>query len=96
LGTGVKEVCIISGFEIEVGILSKNIYIILFFVSKHTLFKYKTLVDIVCYDILGETCRFFLVYNLLSISNSMRLQVFTRVGTYYDVLSIVGIFRCVA
>jgi NADH-quinone oxidoreductase subunit C len=93
LGVVVKKANVISGFEVEVEVLSKNLYAILFYINKHTLFRYKNLVDIVCYDVLGKVNRFFLVYNLLSINHSMRLRIISRVGSFSDVLSLAGIYR---
>jgi len=64
LGEGVNSVKIISGFEIEIKVLSKNIYPLIFFLNKHSLCQFKSIVDIVCYDVPGKKIVFqlFIVY----------------------------------
>lgn len=51
MGVGIKKVSIVSGFDIVIEVVNKNIYPILLFLSNHTIWQFKSLVDIVCYDV---------------------------------------------
>lgn len=73
--------------------MSKHIYPIIFYLNMHTFFQSKGLMDIVCYDLVGNKQRFFIVYTLISYKFSMRIQVVSRVGIIAELLSIVGVFR---
>ena len=50
LVVGVNRLDIICGFEIEINVVMKNIYPVIFFLKKHTLTQFKVIVDIICYD----------------------------------------------
>ena len=95
LGEGINNVKVVSGFEIEIKVLSKNIYPLIFFLNKHTLCQFKIMVDIICYDIPGKKNRFSIVYNLLSIKNNMRLRVLSKASKTEELLSLVSLYNSV-
>ena len=67
--------------------ISKHIYPLFFFLKKHTSSQFKSLVDIVCYDCPGETYRFSLVYNVLSLDLNCRLKVIIKLKEKIPVIS---------
>jgi len=69
------------------------IYPIIFFLSKHSLCAFKSLVDMICYDTPKLKSRFTLIYNLLSVQYNFRCQVLTKVQELTNVFSIMGIFK---
>jgi NADH:ubiquinone oxidoreductase subunit C len=93
LGVGIEKVCIISGFDIVIEVLAKNIYIILLFLNKHTLCQFKTLIDIVCYDEPKKKNRFSIIYNCISFYFNLRCRVVTKVNELSNLLSVMGIYR---
>jgi NADH:ubiquinone oxidoreductase subunit C len=93
LGVGIKKIRVVSGFEIEVEVINKNLYPIIFFLNKHTLLQCKSLLDIICYDVIDKTQRFCIVYNILSVRYSVRIRVISRVSTVGKVLSLLGMYR---
>jgi len=92
LGVVLKKVVVISGFEIVIEVVSKNVYPIISFLSKHTLCEFKLLTDIVCYDVPKKSCRFTLVYNLISIRFNIRLRVLTKLKELSKIFSVGGIY----
>lgn len=95
-GCGVKNIQVVSGFEVELEVPSKNIYPLVFFFNKHSLCLFKTMVDIVCYDVPGKLYRFSLVYNLLSVKFNSRIRVLSRIQeTVSQVLSLISLYRSV-
>ena len=93
LGVGIKKASIISGFDIVIEVVNKNVYPILFFLSNHTLWQFKSLVDIICYDIPKKFYRFSLIYNLISIHFNLRLRVITKINELSNLFSIVGLYK---
>ena len=93
MGGGIKKVLISSGFDIVVEISFKLVYSILLFLNKHSLCCFKSLVDIVCYDVPRNLKRFSLVYNLISIKYNFRCQVVTKIQELSNVFSIMGIYK---
>jgi len=92
----VKNIQVVSGFEVELEVPSKNIYSLVFFLNKHSLCLFKTMVDIVCYDVPGKLYRFSLVYNLLSVKFNSRIRVLSRIQeTVSQVLSLISLYRSV-
>jgi hypothetical protein len=59
LGVGIKNIKVVSGFELEIEVTNKTAYPVLFFLNKHSMCRFKSLVDIICYDIICPQ-RFFL------------------------------------
>jgi len=76
LDVGFNNIKVVSGVEIEIISVAKYIYPLIFFLKKHSICLFKTLIDIVCYDIKGQKFRFFICYNLLSICYNLRVKIF--------------------
>lgn len=93
MGVGVQKVAIISGFDLVVEVLVKNVYPILLFLNKHTLSQFKTLIDIVCYDTHRKENRFSIVYNCISTHYNLRCRVITKVKEWCNLFSVTGIYR---
>lgn len=93
LGVGLKKGRIVSGYDLEIEVVSKNCYPILMFLKKHTLCQYKQLVDIICFDTPGKNYRFFIIYNLLTIQYNTRIQVITKLKNTNELLSISGLYK---
>ena len=86
---------LISGTEIEIIISSKNVFPLIYFLNKHSLCRFKNMMDIICYDTLGKSYRFFLVYNLLSVVYNMRIRVITKINETSKLLSLISLYRSV-
>ena len=93
LGVGSRKSKVISGFEIEIEVLSKNLFSIVFFLKNHSVLQFKALVDMVCYDTVGYKKRFCLVYSLLSIRYNTRLHLIISVGSLIKLVSVVSLFK---
>jgi NADH:ubiquinone oxidoreductase subunit C len=93
LGVGIKKIQVVQGFEIVIETLSKNLYPILHILSKHTLSQTKSILDLVCYDTTSQSHRFYLTYNLVSISFSFRLRILSKITELTTILSVVGLFK---
>jgi NADH:ubiquinone oxidoreductase subunit C len=96
LGVGLQNIKVISCTEIEVKVVSKNIFPVVLFFNKHSLCLFKVLIDIVCYDTKGKNFRFVLVYSLLSIHYNMRIRVITKINELNKILSFVFMYRSAA
>ena len=93
LGVGLKCISVVVGIELEINVISKNIYPLLFFLNKHTLCQFKIISDIICYDSLNKKFRFFMVYNLLSLTFNIRLCLITKINEFTTVLSTISLFK---
>lgn len=93
LDVGIKKMWIGSGFEIVIEINSKLIYPVIYFLNKHSLCCFKSLIDFVCYDTPEFKYRFSLIYNLISIQYNFRCQVLTKIQELTNVFSVMGIFK---
>lgn len=93
LGVGINKIRVVSGFEIEVEVIHKNLYPLIFFFNKHTYCQCKSLLDIVCYDVISKVHRFSIVYNLLSVRYGIRIRVISRIDSVVSLLSTIGIYR---
>ena len=93
MGVGIKKVFISSGFDIVIETINVNIYPILTILSNHTLWQFKSLVDLLCYDIPNTFYRFSVVYNLVSLHYNLRLRIITKVNELSKILSIVGLYK---
>lgn len=93
MGVGIKKVSIVSGFDIVIEVLFKNLYAIILFLNKHTICQFKSLIDIVCYDTLKKNYRFSLVYNFISFKYNLRLRVITKINEFSNIFSVVGLFK---
>lgn len=93
MGVGIRKVCVVSGFDIVIEVVNKNIYPMLLFLNNHTLWQFKSLIDIVCYDIPKFFYRFSLIYNLISIHYNLRLRVITKINELSNVFSVAGLYK---
>jgi len=95
LGTGVQHAKVVSGFDLEIVVVSKNLYPVILFLHKHSLCQFKTMIDIACYDTPGKKNRFCLSYNLLSIKYNTRINVVSKVTEFSQVLSLISLYKSV-
>jgi len=93
LGVGIKKASIVSGFDIVIEVVNRNIYPILFFLSNHTLWQFKSLIDITCYDVPKKFYRFSLIYNLISIHFNLRIRVMTKINELSNLFSVIGLYK---
>jgi NADH:ubiquinone oxidoreductase subunit C len=82
----VKQIHIKNQF-IEIKTNSKYVYTLSLFFKKHTHCQYKTLSDLVTYDCPGNSFRFALVYNLLSVDYNSRILISTQLTEYLPVVT---------
>jgi NADH:ubiquinone oxidoreductase subunit C len=78
--------------DLEIKVNSNNLYPILYFLQKHTICQFKVLVDFTCYDAPDKTCRFCLVYNLLSSRYNTRIRVVSKLKSTLALLSIFSLY----
>ena len=78
--------------DLEIKVNSNNIYPILYFLQKHTICRFDTLIDIVCYDTPGKALRFGVVYNLLSVYYNTRIRVVSKFKNTTSLLSALSLF----
>lgn len=64
---------------LEIKTNSNNIYPLSLFLKKHSTYQYKTLVDLIAYDLPGKQFRFTLIYNLLSVDYNSRILIRTKI-----------------
>ena len=85
-----------AGFEVVYICSNKWLYPTINFLTKHSLFLFTSVIDIVCYDLPQKLYRFSLVYVLFSIKYSSKVYVVTRIQEDVSrLLSIVSLFRSV-
>lgn len=94
-GGFLKHIRLVFGQEIEIKTSSKNIYPLIFFLNKHTLCQFKSMMDIVGYDSFKTQKRFFIVYNLLSINFGMRIRLLIKIDEFSPLLSNAGLFKSI-
>lgn len=91
-----KKIKVVSGFDVELEIISKIIYPTLCFFNNHSLCLFSTVIDIICYDVPNRVHRFSLVYNILSLKLNFRLRVISKLQeTYGQVISLISIYKSV-
>ena len=87
------QINLLNGFILQVELSVKYLYPFLLFCKKHSLFLFNVLVDIVCYEFLGNKLRYTLIYTLLNVQYAGRLFVKTKThDTDFSLLSITSIF----
>ena len=91
LGKSIQAVNV-KNADLEIIVSSNNIYIILYFLQKHTIYQFDCLTDIVCYDTPGKILRFGIVYNLLSIRYNTRIRVISKFKNLFALLSVSSLF----
>jgi NADH:ubiquinone oxidoreductase subunit C len=96
-GSGINDIKVVSGLEVELKVASKKIYPLIFFLNKHSLCMFKIMIDIICSDMPGKPHRFFLVYNLLSVQFNIRVRVMSKIKENMgQLLSLVSLYRSVS
>jgi len=93
LGAGIQKVKIVSCFELDIYVESKLLYPLLFFINKHSLCQYKTLIDIICCDRLNKSHRFEITYSLLSVYYNSRLKIICKINENDLLLSVGSLYR---
>ena len=53
------------------------------------------MVDVIVYDDIKSTLRFFLVYNLLSTYYNFRIRVITKINEFTKILSLIAIYKSI-
>lgn len=96
LGLGIRRVQIVSGLEIEIDVLSKNLFPLNIFLKKHSLIQCKSLMDVICYDTPSKIYRFSIIYNLLSVNYNLRIRVISKISEFVSVLSLVSLFKSIS
>jgi NADH:ubiquinone oxidoreductase subunit C len=95
LGVGVNRIQIVSGFDIEIDTVYKNIYPLIFFLKKHSFCQCKSIIDIICYDNPKKKYRFSVIYNILSVITNIRFKLISKINEFTNLLSLVGLFKSV-
>ena len=85
----------VSGLEVEFSVCSKYVFPLVLFLSKHSLCLFKIMVDVIVYDDIKSTLRFFLVYNLLSTYYNFRIRVITKINEFTKILSLIAIYKSI-
>jgi NADH dehydrogenase (ubiquinone) Fe-S protein 3 len=78
--------------EIEIRCKAKYILPLMLILKKHSLFQYKTLIDIVVYDQPGKFNRFSILYVLSSFCFNSRILVRTQITEFENLQSLILIF----
>jgi len=91
LGKSIQGVNV-KNSDLEITVSSNNIYIILYFLQKHTVYQFNLLTDIICYDTPGKVLRFGIVYTLLSVRYNTRIRVISRFKNLFALLSVSSLF----
>jgi NADH/F420H2 dehydrogenase subunit C len=90
----ISSVIIQNDYYIEITTPSKEqLPLLLFFFKKATLLQLQTLVDIVAIDRPGKKDRFLIIYNLLSMHYSYRLNVAITAKENIPLVSVCKIFK---
>ena len=93
MAVGIKKATIISGFEIVIEVIAKNVYPIILFFKNHTICQFKTLIDIICYDIPKKNYRFSVIYNCISVQYNLRSRIITKINELTNIFSIISIYK---
>ena len=87
----IKEIRIKNN-DIEVKTTPSNLRALLYIFKNHSLFQYKQLIDIACYDFPGKKHRFSVTYILYSLKYNNRLIVVVKTNEVIPLPSITSIF----
>ena len=96
LGSSIKYIQIVSGFEIEIDSTAKTIYPLILFFKKHTLVQCRSVMDIIASDTPNKNYRFSIIYNLLSINYNLRIRLISKINEFENLLSLVGLFKSIS
>lgn len=66
---------------------------LLIFFRYHSVFLFKTLIDLVVFDIPGKLRRFVVIYSLLSVAYNSRISIRTQVNELCPLVSVANIFQ---
>ena len=83
----------IKNLELEVQLFPCCVYPVLSFITKNNYSQFKTLLDIVVYDIPKNNYRFVVVYSVLSKLYNKRLFISTRTSELFPLISVGSIYR---
>lgn len=83
---------VINNYLIEFQVTNKSIIKFLFLLKNHTLFQFKSLVDIIVIDVPKNPNRFTIIYNLLSTSYNVRFNVVLFIKQLTPLFSIVSLY----
>lgn len=90
---GCSQILIVKGFNLQIDLHLKHIYPFLLFCKNHSLCLFNVLIDIVCFEFLGNKFRFVLIYTLLNLKNNLRMFIKLKtLETASQLLSISSIF----
>ena len=86
--------CIFLSFEIPCIVTNRSRLVpLLLFLKNNSLCLYKTLVDIVAYDVPGKKYRFCIVYSLLSPIYNTRLNVYIYTNESIWIPSVTSLYK---
>lgn len=91
LGKSIQAVNV-KNSDLEIIVSSNNIFVLLYFLQKHTICQFDCLTDIVCYDTPGKKLRFGIVYNLLSVRYNTRIRIISKFKDLFALLSVSSLF----
>jgi len=84
----------IANNYIWIGTTKNNLIPLTSFLKNHEIFLFKTLTDIVVYDVPGKKNRFSLVYNLFSDNYNSRIFINLQVSEGSPVNTLFDLFKC--
>jgi NADH:ubiquinone oxidoreductase subunit C len=79
--------------ELEAWATPWNIYPVLNFLKKQSLFQFNSVIDIITYDLPTNKARFLLIYNALSVIFNYRFLLVTKTNNFLPLISIASLFR---
>ena len=86
-----NTVCLLKNLQVQVETSLDYLYPLIFFLKKHSLTLFRTLIDLICYEVLNN--KYILIYSLLNIENSQRMLIKIKVQEFNrNLLSITSLF----
>lgn len=83
---------VISGFEIEIATVVECLFPVIYTLCHHSSCLFKSLIDIMCCDIIDNKLRFTIFYTLISVQYGIRITVKTWSSEIIHVMSLKSIF----
>ena len=83
----------IANNYIWISTTKNNFVSLIFFLKTHEVFLFRTLTDIVAYDIPGRKNRFSVIYNLFSLSYNTRIYINVQIREGVSISTIFDIFK---
>jgi NADH:ubiquinone oxidoreductase subunit C len=93
LKSGIIKKIFYKDYKLNVVVLGSSLYHFFFFLKKHTLCQYKSLIDICVSDFPEKKNRFFLGYSLLSLCYNNRMVVLINNSELNGVFSISSLYN---